>query len=62
MGGTTPPNIKVKLAHNETYYTLVKAYNQGHRILVCNATSDGVRVDSSRPLKGVAYDSGTPGQ
>ena len=43
--------IKVDLKHNKTYYTTIKAYNQGHKIYVCNATSDGVRVDSTKPLK-----------
>ena len=53
--------IKVDLEHNTTYYSTVKAYNQGHKIYTCTATSDGVRVDSTKPLKGVPFDSKTPG-
>ena len=44
-----------------TYYTTIRATNQGHILQSCEATSDGVRVDSTKPLSGVAYDSDTPG-
>ena len=48
------------LSHNLTYFTMVKAYNNGHRIMTCNASSDGVRIDTTAPVAGNITDGATP--
>ncbi|CAH1802777.1 unnamed protein product [Owenia fusiformis] len=41
-----------ELTHNSTYYTVLYAFNGGHKLLNVSVISDGVSIDMTKPIKG----------
>ncbi|CAH1802680.1 unnamed protein product [Owenia fusiformis] len=45
-------NNITELTHNSTYYTLLYAFNGGHKLLNVSVISDGVSIDMTNPIRG----------
>ncbi|KAL5015119.1 hypothetical protein ScPMuIL_009389 [Solemya velum] len=48
------------LEHGKTYYNVLYAFNGGHKRLNVSASSDGVKVDLTKPVPGEIVDGNSP--
>ncbi|KAL5014713.1 hypothetical protein ScPMuIL_008983 [Solemya velum] len=48
------------LEHGKTYYNVLYAFNGGHKQLNVSASSDGVKVDLTKPVSGEIVDGNSP--